>query len=155
MHLGPDTHSPNQTYRGVPATLFGLAEVYASVITATTPLIKSFLVEFKILGQKPTIVFRRTYGNGTVQGNAGSVPNPGSAEATSDLEKNTTQSTPTTILGGSTRSAREPWTLRHDCTYTQTNVMSMSDDDDESETTLRGGDGIQVVKSYKVAVNGN
>jgi hypothetical protein len=31
----------------------------------------------------------------------------------------------------------------------------MSDDDDESETTLRGGDGIQVVKSYKVAVNGN
>jgi hypothetical protein len=155
MHLDPDTHSPNQTYRGIPATLFGLAEVYASVITATTPLIKSFLVEFKILGQKPTIVFRRTYGAGTIQENANSSPKPGSAQRNPDLEKNTTQSGPTTTLGGSTRSPREPWTLRHDCTYTQTNVTSMSDDDDESETTLRGGDGIQVVKSYKVAVNGN
>jgi hypothetical protein len=154
MHLAPYTHSPNQTYSGIPAALFGLAEVYASIITATTPLIKSFLVEFKILGQKPTLIFKRTYGNGTVQGNPGEERDSGSAGKNTDLEKNTTTSGPTTTTGGSTRSPREPWTLRHDCTYTQTNVTSMSDDD-ESETTLRGGDGIQVVKSYKVAVNGN
>jgi hypothetical protein len=42
--------SDNPTYDGIPASMFGLAELYCSVITTTTPLLKGFILRFKIIG---------------------------------------------------------------------------------------------------------
>jgi hypothetical protein len=51
--------STNPTYDGIPAMIFGLVEIYSSVITTTTPLLKGFIVRFMVVGKnrakKPVI----------------------------------------------------------------------------------------------------
>jgi len=49
-------HSPNPTYSGIPAAIYALAEVHASLVTATTPLLKPLMLQFKVVGQKPTVI---------------------------------------------------------------------------------------------------
>jgi hypothetical protein len=125
MCLPSYAHSPNPTFNGISAAAFGLAEMYASLITTTTPLAKSILVEFKVVGQKPAIFFSRKYGNGTASGISDPTPDPGRAGENVDQEKSTATSNltmeasdSTTTTSGSTESHHEPWNLRHDCTYT-------------------------------------
>ena len=57
-------HSENSTYYGIPAAIYALAEMHASLITATTPLLKSFIMQFKVVGEKPTIIITtKRYGS--------------------------------------------------------------------------------------------
>ena len=129
MSLPFYAHSPNPTFSGISAAAFGLAEVSASLITTTTPLAKSFLVEFRVVGQKPTIIFSRKYGNGTASRISDLTPDPGRAGKNADPEKSSAtssltmeESDSTTTTSGSTKSHHEPWNLQHDGTYTKTNV---------------------------------
>jgi hypothetical protein len=46
-------HSDNATYAGVPAAIYALCESNASVITTTTPLIKSFVLQFTWMPARP------------------------------------------------------------------------------------------------------
>jgi len=48
-------HSSNPTYSGIPTTIWAIVEVHASLVTATTPLLKSFIVQFGVLGAKPSV----------------------------------------------------------------------------------------------------
>jgi hypothetical protein len=41
-------HSSDPTFTGVQAAIFAMVEASASITTATTPLLKSFILKFKI-----------------------------------------------------------------------------------------------------------
>jgi len=60
-------HSQNPTYTGVPAAVYALAVLHSSLITATTPLLKSFMLKFTVtVITKPTIIIaRKRYGTDT------------------------------------------------------------------------------------------
>ena len=45
-------HSSNPIYTGIPEAIYAIAEVHTSLITATTPLLESFIVEFGTVGAK-------------------------------------------------------------------------------------------------------
>jgi len=55
-HLHSWFHSSNPTFTGIAAEIYGVSEVYASLVTATTPLLKSFIFKFRVLAARPTIV---------------------------------------------------------------------------------------------------
>jgi hypothetical protein len=48
-------HSSNPTQKGALAIIYLLAEVNTSIATATTPLLKSFILEFKVIGQQRAV----------------------------------------------------------------------------------------------------
>jgi hypothetical protein len=49
-------HSSDPTFSGIPAAMFSLVESSISVTTATTPLLKSFVLKFKIYsGTTPSV----------------------------------------------------------------------------------------------------
>jgi hypothetical protein len=52
-------HSSNPTFSGALANIYLLAEMHSSLITATSPLLKSFILEFKVVGQRRFILVRR------------------------------------------------------------------------------------------------
>jgi len=59
-------YSQDPTYSGIPAAIYALAEMHASLITATTPLLKSLILKFNVIGQKPTLIIAtKRYGSGT------------------------------------------------------------------------------------------
>jgi hypothetical protein len=58
-HLPSYVNSSNPTFTGIPASIYALAALYCSVITTTTPLLKSFIIKFMIVGAKPTVVITK------------------------------------------------------------------------------------------------
>jgi hypothetical protein len=93
-------HSSNPTYAGIPTAIFALAEVHASIVTATTPLLKSFVLKFRYYGadgpqgQKPLFIV-------SAYGEPSSDQAPGSRTGSNltEHEKTTTASS----LGGGGR----------------------------------------------------
>lgn len=61
-YLSDYIHSTSPTLSGIATAIYALAEANASVITATTPLIKSFILRFKYsditpIDNKPLLTF--------------------------------------------------------------------------------------------------
>ena len=104
MYLPSYIHSTNPTFTGVRATIFALAEMYSSLFVTTTPLVKGFLVEFKVVGIKPTFV---KSGSGTADESPDSEPDLGSPRKSKDSEKGTAMSDTMTGASGSSRCPRE------------------------------------------------
>jgi hypothetical protein len=50
--------SPNPTYFGIPTSIYAIAEAHASIITATTPLLRYFVLRFKYVGASGPITSR-------------------------------------------------------------------------------------------------
>lgn len=61
--LSPYYHSSDATLAAALANVYLLAEVHASIITATTPLLKSFFLEFKVVGQRQSFLPRAKGGS--------------------------------------------------------------------------------------------
>ena len=112
-HLPSYFRSPDPTYSGIPIAIYAFAEAHISLVTATTPLLKSFVLEFGgvtaipvAVGTKP----RRSSDHTTKRtGDSGSSKKSNTTEhtgrsAASDLESGATQSS-----GSGTISEYEPW----------------------------------------------
>jgi hypothetical protein len=61
-YLSDYFHSTNPTLSGITTAIYALAEANASVITTTTPLLKSFILRFKysdiaVINNKPLLTF--------------------------------------------------------------------------------------------------
>ena len=46
-------HSDNATYAGIPAAIYAVAESNSSLITTTTPLLKTFVLQFTWMNTRP------------------------------------------------------------------------------------------------------
>jgi hypothetical protein len=84
-------HSSNPTYTGAMANIYLLAELHSSLITATTPLLKSFILEFKVVGQKPPVVPQRRRTSESPDLN---LENPGIEKSDSVAPLSETENTP-------------------------------------------------------------
>jgi len=50
LHLPEYLHSADPTFTGIPAAIFAQAQLHASLVTCTTPLLKALILEFNTLG---------------------------------------------------------------------------------------------------------
>jgi hypothetical protein len=59
-HLPSYFRSPDPTYSGIPIAIYAFAEAHTSLVTATTPLLKSFVLEFGGVTAIPIVVVRKS-----------------------------------------------------------------------------------------------
>ena len=133
-------HSSNPTFDGIPTMGFALAETYASVMTATTPLLKSFFIKFLLIGAKPTVIITKqlyssaqtgapdssSYGTQRKQTKKRRIP-------ASDLERGSMPKTEE-----DTFSEFEPWISKSKYDSQGGKAGNTSNSDNGSDSTLHG-----------------
>jgi hypothetical protein len=138
-YLPSNYDSPNPGYDGIPAAIYGICEVYASLVTATTPLLKSFMIRFRVLGAKREVipVSRAPY-NGSGRSKQSDLNNPNSK----DVEKGSRgklrgkkQLEQNSLAGYEQWMPTESESKRHDSHCGDTDV-TLKTDDEKSERTL-------------------
>ena len=160
LHIKDYVYRQNSTFTGVPTAVFGLLAMYASLTTATTPLLKSFLLEFKIMRNSAILLTmgpKLEESSRSSEHQSRSEHKSGSDQSYSETKTSSTAADPvpgeseSMIARGSTRSKGEPWTLRYDCEHAKTRVTSPSSLS-ESQDFVDGEDGIRVQRSFNVCV---